>query len=360
MNTKCTRIIPAALAALLCLAAAPAAGELLFGTFDARDSLHIEPDASADAQAMLDDLAWQAEPFQVLCQADEGHGDESGPDALVTFPSPYPSGDAVNDRVVMEWYAARDKQGRPLDTSAMLVLHILDGRMYVARLIARTFAFSGTHAFVLHLPHYGRRRGPDFREREAPFLARVRQGVVDARRARDAIAALPHVRSERIGIQGTSLGGFVTSITAAIDAAFDPVFITLGGADIHGMLLHGRRDSEKVRRHLEEAGYVGEKLRALAWAVEPSRLAHRLNPQCTWLYSAKDDQVVPAANARTLATAAGLAPAHHVWLSGDHYTCAIHLPRVTAHMARVIREQNKRHTRVVPSVVPAPPGRDDP
>ena len=341
MQTNHARTIPALLLALACVSAAPVTTGGLFGTFDARDSLHIEPDPSEDAQALLDELAWPADAFQVVCRANKSRGNDRLADALVTFPSPRPNGDEVNDRVVMEWYAARDKHGRPVKAPAMVVLHILDGRMHVARLIARTFAFSGTHAFVLHLPHYGRRRAPDFRDADAHFLVRVQQGVADARRAHDAVAALPYVNGDRIGIQGTSLGGFVTATTAAIDAAFDPVFITLAGADIHGMLLHGQRDSKTVRRHLEQAGYVGEKLRRLAWRVEPSRLAHRLDPASTWLFSAEDDQVVPAANARALAAAAALEPDHHVWFSGNHYTCAIHLPRMTAHMARVIREKSR-------------------
>ena len=360
MSRRHKRIVSVVLLAVLCVAASPPARQGLFGEFAARDSLHIKPDASADAQAMLDDLAWPAGPFQVLCQEIEGGGDDRFADALVTFPSPRPSGDEVNDRVVMEWYAARDKQGQPVDASAMLVLHILDGRMRVARLIARTFAFSGTHAFVLHLPHYGRRRGPEFNDQKVPLLVRLRQGVADARRARDAIAALPHVRGDSIGIQGTSLGSFVTSMSAALDDAFDPVFITLGGADIHGMLLHGQRDSAKVREHLERSGYVGAKLRDLAWRVEPSRLAHRLNPECTWLYSAKDDQVVPAANARALADAARLTPEHHLWLSGNHYTCAIHLPWLTAHMTRIIRAKNKRDARALPGASSPRAGLDNP
>jgi len=312
------------------------AEESLYGTFDARDTLQIESDSSKDAQEMLDELAWKVEKFKVVCRAEEGQAD-----ALVTFPSPWPSGDEVNDRVAMEWYMARDEQGRPVDASAMLVLHILDGRMYVARLIARTFAFSGTHAFVMHLPHYGQRRSPEFRGETVQILERVRQGVADARRARDAIAALPRVRPDRIGIEGTSLGGFVTSVTAAIDDAFDPVLIVLAGADVHGMLLHGHKDTANVRRRLAEVGYDGPKLKELAWRVEPARLAHRLNPDNTWLFSAEEDQVVPAVNARALADAAGLAKSHHVWLSGNHYTCAVHLPRVTAQMARIIRESSK-------------------
>lgn len=336
MKIFCRRLSVVSLLIVCCVAAAPSSDAKLFGSFDAVDSLKVEPDASPDAQSMLDELSWEAEPFKVKSEPYDSRGNRTVADALLTFASPKPDGDKVNDQVVMEWFVARDRQGEPIEAPAMLVLHILDGRMRVARLIARTFAFSGTHAFVLHLPHYGRRRAPDYHDEDAPFLVRIHQGVSDARRARDAIAALPYVNKDRIGIQGTSLGAFVTAMSASMDRAFDPVFITLGGADIYGMLVHGKRDTEKIRQRLEQQGYGGDVLKQMAWRVEPSRIAHRLDPQRTWLYSAEDDQVVPAANARVLAKTASLDAEHHIWLTGNHYTCAIHLPWITAHMTRMI------------------------
>jgi len=317
---------------ILLLIAAPAFGQWR-GTYVANDTLAIAPGDTADQQAMLDELAWTPQSFEVRCESGDGRYD-----ALVTFPSPHPSGNATNDRVVMEWYAALGDDGKPIDSPGMIVLHILDGRMNVARLIARTFSFNGIHAFVMHQAYYGQRRPADYDDSVEHALSRLRQSSTDARRARDAAAALPHVIDDRIGIQGTSLGGFVTSIAASIDGGFDSVFIVLGGADIHDMLLNAKRDSESVRRKLEATGYTGEKLRELAWSVEPARLARRLNPQRTWLFSATDDRVVPAANARVLATAAGLDEHHHQWFAGDHYTAAVYLPDLCAQMVRIIHD----------------------
>jgi dienelactone hydrolase len=301
------------------------------GTYTANDTLSIAPGQSADEQAMLDELAWTPRAFEVRCEPGDGRFD-----AMVTFPSPHPSGNATNDRVVMEWYAALGDDGKPIDAPGMIVLHILDGRMAVARLIARTFSFNGIHAFVMHQAYYGQRRPEGYEEPADQILSRLRQSATDARRARDAAAVLPHVVRDRIGIQGTSLGGFVTSIAASIDGGFDPVFIVLGGADIHGMLLNAKRDSASVRRELEAAGYTGDKLRDLAWAAEPSRLAHRLDPRRTWLFSATDDRVVPAANARVLAAAANLDEQHHQWFTADHYTAAVYLPDLCTRMVRII------------------------
>ncbi len=305
---------------------------VLFGTFKANDSFQVQMNLSAESQEMLSNITWLPRSFEVVSVEDD-----RAAEALVTFDSPRPSGNPINDRVVMEWYAARNHEGKIIEAPAMLVLHILDGKMRVARLIARSFSFQGIHAFVMHLPYYGLRRSGKQGKDPENVLNRIQQGISDARRGRDAIASLPYVQHGSIGIQGTSLGSFVTSVAAGMDRAFDPVFMILGGADIHGILRSAMGEAQDIREALEKNGYTNEKIKRLAWKIEPSRLAHRLNPNRTWLFSAKDDQVVPAANARVLAKAAHLTPAHHIWLSGNHYTCAIHLPRLITQMVQIIK-----------------------
>lgn len=301
-------------------------------TFVVRDTLAQWKDPSADAQAMLEDLRYKPESFDVRCAT------EPGPwDALIRFPSPAPQGNPINDTVVMEWHAARDSQKQPIDGPAVLVLHALDGNMGLPRVIAKSLASAGIHGFVIHLPCYGQRRPPGFRDDGFTFLHRAKQAVGDTRRARDVIAALPHIQKDRIGIQGSSMGSFITSVAAAIDGSFQPVFMMLSGGDLYDMFQRGQRESAAVRAALESAGYKGAKLKALAWQVEPLRLAHRLPSQTTWLYSAADDQVVPAHNANALARAAKLPQGHHVWIAGDHVTCAVNLPWVIQEMIRRIK-----------------------
>ena len=109
-----------------------------------------------------------------------------------------------------------------------------------------------------------------------------------------AIAALPGVDAGHIAIQGTSLGGFVTTLTAALDDGFDQVFIALAGADLYSMVMKGGQDSARIRRNLRSAGYDDQSVKTLLWAIDPIRVAHRLQPERTWLYTAMFDQVVPA------------------------------------------------------------------
>ena len=84
------------------------AGELpVTQTFQARDTLAVAEDPVADAAACLRGLVWQPASFPVTCRTEPG----AAYDFLVQFPTPISSGDAVNDRVSLEWYAPRDELG---------------------------------------------------------------------------------------------------------------------------------------------------------------------------------------------------------------------------------------------------------
>jgi dienelactone hydrolase len=303
-------------------------------TYPARDSVAVPQDSQPDSQSLLDSLAWKAGEFEVTCQPQES----SLTPALVRFPSAVPSGNAINDLVALEWFAACDADGRVIRAPAIIVVHESGARMTVGRLFARSLRAYGIHAFLLHLPYYGERRAPGVRPDAVDFMLTVRQAVSDVRRARDAVAALPKVEPRRIGLQGTSLGGFVSTFAAGLDGGFAATFIMLAGGDLEDILSHGDQDTAKIRAELTKAGYTGEKLKRLVWQVEPTRLAHRLDAHRTWLYSAEEDRVVPIKNALALAQAASLAEDHHVRMPGDHYSAIIHFPTILKHVTDRLRE----------------------
>lgn len=208
--------------------------------------------------------------------------------------------------------------------------------MTVGRLFARGLRLQGLHAFLLHLPYYGERRTGDKRPRDANVVTGMRQAIADVRRARDAVAALPMIDTSHIGLQGTSLGGFVSATSACLDHGYDSVFLMLAGGDLYNLIENGEKDAAKVRETLAEAGLSGEKLRLLAWTIEPTRVAHRLDPQRTWLYSASHDTVVPPKNAIALAKAAHLDKQHHIPMLANHYSGIVYLPTVLADIHKQI------------------------
>lgn len=297
-------------------------------TFRAADTLAVGDEPRDDARQCLDGLRWEPRPFDVAVEAAVvGQGD-----LRVRFPSPC-DGVECNRDVWMEWYRARDAAGDVTAGPACVVVHESGSNMVVGRLVARGLSAYGIHAFLVQLPFYGARRPPGGRPGGEVVLPAVRQAVADVRRARDAVAVLPLVDAARIGLQGTSLGGFITATVAGLDRAYDKVFIMLAGGDLAGVLENGKRDAEKVRRKLAEAGLGDAEVRASLHAIEPTRLAHRYRAERTWIYSAKHDDVVPPAHSKLLAEAAGLPADHHLEMEANHYTGIVYLPMVLARIA---------------------------
>ncbi|MEZ5941504.1 MAG: hypothetical protein R3C18_08945 [Planctomycetaceae bacterium] len=299
--------------------------------YDSTDTLNPGEDSNPDAQNCLDGLCWEPEEFKVeVTTAEQGRGD-----FLVRFPSPRPTGNDVNDLVALEWYAVFDEAGNPVRGPAVIVVHESGSGMTVGRLFAQGFRQRGIHAFMLQLPNYGLRRIARHVD-AANMLPALKQGIADTRRARDAVRVLPAVDSDKIALQGTSLGGFVASTSGAIDAGFQPVFLTLSGGDIYSVIKQGKKDAAKVRERLEAAGVDDGQLREMTQAIEPNRVAHRLRAETTFIYSGLYDEVVPLANAESLASKIGLAADHHTKLPSNHYTGVVFMPVILDHMATQI------------------------
>lgn len=291
------------------------AGPDIFRAYRAKDTLAVHQDPSAEAREALARLAWDPVEFEVECERSE----RAGCDAVVRFHSPVETGNPTNDRVVLQWYAARDEQGQLVSAPAMVVVHESGSEMPVGRLFARGIQAGKIHAFLIHLPHYGLRRSAE-KPRGPELIPLLRQAVADVRRARDAVDALPMIDRTNIGVQGTSLGGFVTATAASLDGCFTTTFIVEAGADLYRIVAEGKREAAEVRQKLKEAGLSEDDIKEYLDVIEPKRLAHRLKSDSTWLISARQDQVVPFTSAVALAQAARLPEDHHIVVNADHYT----------------------------------------
>lgn len=316
------------------------AAELPIGrSFTAKDSLDVGQEANADTRECLNALAWKPAVFQVNCVAPAGNWPC---DALIRFPSPIVTGDKFLDRVGMEWHAARDENGKILTAPAVVVVHESGSRMTAGRIFAKGLRQKGLHTFMIHMPHYGTRRDRSKRPDGKTIVTAIQQAVTDVRRARDAVAVLPHVDESHIALQGTSLGGFVSATAAGLDRGFHSVFIMLAGGQLYEVVKNGQRDAAKFRQAFERAGITDEQLRRLTNYIEPTRLAHRYDARTTWLYSGKYDTVVPPKHTAALAKAAGLEKSHHVEMAANHYSGIIFIPFVLKHIADNIREVHDR------------------
>ena len=335
-------LFPAIAAAELATPAALQVG----AEFPASDSLDCGVDSSVDAQECLAALAWTPSDFSVrLAAAEPGCGEW-----LVRFPSARPIGNEINDLTAMEWFAARDAAGAICHARAVVVVHESGRRMTVGRIVARGLSGLGVHAFLLQLPGYGVRRDESLSDIERG-LNSMQQAIADVRRARDAVAALPLVDDSIVGVQGTSLGGFVTATVAGLDNGYDRVFILLAGGDLQEVVLRGAKDAAKIRAKLAAADVTDEQIKELARQVEPLRLAHRISPSSTWLYSGKFDDVVPPRCSLALAAAAKLPAGHHIEMAADHYSGMIYLPSLLKQMAAQMTQPLEKK---VPTKEPLP------
>jgi dienelactone hydrolase len=291
--------------------------------FVATDTLNCGNESNDDAKQCIEGLCWTPTSFNVDLQPSQpGCGD-----FLVRFPSARPVGNARNDLVALEWFAARDADNNICPARAMVVVHESASRMTIGRIIARGISGQGLHAFLIHLPTYGERRDPEFAKTKRA-LTSLPQAIADVRRARDAVAALPMIDHSRIGVQGTSLGGFVTATVAGLDHGYDRAFIMLAGGNLQDVILNGARDAIKVHAKLTAAGLSDDEIKEVTRQIEPLRVACRIRPEEAWLYSGKFDTVVPPRDSLALATAAHLSKSHHVEFPADHYSGIVYLPQV--------------------------------
>jgi hypothetical protein len=306
---------------------------LLEKSFSAADSLDVGEELSDDSRECLEGLIWPTGKFEVTFQP---AASERG-DLLVRFPSPVISGDVTNDLVSMEWYVVRDEAGKPVEAPAVVVIHESGRSMPVGRLFANGLRQRGLHTFLVHLPHYGNRSADGSRPDASNLITLIRQAIADVRRARDAVAVLPWIDTKHIALQGTSLGGFVAATIAGLDDGYDSIHVMLAGGDIYNLIQKGQRDTAKVREKLAEVGLTDEKLQRLTKTIEPVRLAHRVDPRRTWLYSGDFDTVVPIENALAWAEAAGLNQKHHIRVPANHYSGIVFLPMMKDHIVEQTR-----------------------
>ena len=310
----------------------------------ATDSLTALEDESTDAVKCVEGLLW--EPTSFVATFEQSDRPDRG-DILVRFPSPIATGDERNDQVAMEWYIARDDISRPRQARAVVIVHESGSQMTVGRLFARSLRMQGLHTFLVHLPHYGERRTGKKRPKHVNMIRILQQSIADVRRARDVVAALPFVDPSHIALQGTSLGGFVSATAGSLDDGFDSVFLVLAGGNLFELIQNGKKDAAKVRQELADAGLKGQQLKDAIDRIEPMRVAHRLAPTRTWLFSGTLDTVVPIENAIALANAIPLAPSHHIQMLANHYTGIIYLPMVLGEIQQQVTTLGPR--RLAPS-----------
>lgn len=295
-------------------------------------SFQIDAGSSDEVARTLKGLQWNSKTFEVTAF-------KEGKQDFLRFPSPLKTGNDQNDQVILEWYRASPNSGASnagldgnVKVPAILLVHESGRKMPVGRMIARGFGVHGLHAFMIHLPHYGKRLDENNKKVDAALA--LKQSVMDVRRALDAIAAIPEVDPNRISLQGTSLGGFVAATAAGIDDKPYKVFMLLARGDLASVMSNGQKDAQKFKRKLLEAGLTEKQVLDALDAVEPLHMAHRISKEKAWLYAGRYDDVVPLKNSELLAQAIGLSESHFIRMDANHYSGILLLPTILEDMSK--------------------------
>lgn len=253
----------------------------------------------------------------------------------ISFPSAFKSSVEQNNTVYCEYFRAKGDQKR----ASVILLDILEGSLTVSRLIAHSLASSGIDGCIMTLPHYGPRRMPDdslieFMQDPNAFIASVQQAVVDVMRTARWIESQPQVDGNRIGLCGTSLGGFIAALSGGVDGGFNKIALVLAGGDMSTVLTTQSREVKEIKQHITSLNLTDEKISALFEPIEPLTFADRLKSSKVLMINGSLDTIVPPVCAQKLADATG---AEIYWFNTDHYGMSKYLlaalGKVNAHFS---------------------------
>ena len=240
----------------------------------------------------------------------------------LTFPSSVKSPFPENNTVYAEYYRPTGKGPFP----AVIVLDILGGDQKLSRGIARQFAQNGIAGLFVQMAYYGPRRSPNGPRLLTPnieqTMAAIRQTVLDNRCAVAWLESRPEIDPKGIGILGTSLGSFISALTAAMEPRLNRVVLLLGG----GGLVDAYYEHPKAKpfiRFNDAIGLTKEKLKAMIAPADPITYADLLKEHSLLMIAASRDDVVPPQAAKQLWEATGKPKI--IWLDATHVGAALYV-----------------------------------
>jgi dienelactone hydrolase len=257
------------------------------------------------------------------------------------FPSPFRSVDpARNDVVKARLFRTKE----PLPAAVVF----LGGwrRDPLTPTLAARFAETGVQALLLELPFQGERTpegrttgeltfSADLDQDEATFV----QASQDAARAVDWLVRERKVDRARVGLLGTSLGGYVAACLYGMDDRYDCAAIQLAGGDVASVIFADTNFlTRRIRESLLAKGLDEKAVRERMHALDPASWARPARKDGLILLAAEDDPVVPIATVRRLAEAYGGAKLVSI-PEADHFSgneIAAEFPKVRDHLLRCL------------------------
>ncbi|MCX7826852.1 MAG: dienelactone hydrolase family protein [Verrucomicrobiae bacterium] len=244
----------------------------------------------------------------------------------VSFPSPVKSPHAENNTVWCRYFAATTTGKHP----AVVMLHHAEGATHLEDFIARKFAGDGLPTLLVQFPYYGKRKPKDKSNAELlekadmdTLLTILRQGLLDAHRAKDWLRSRSEVDPKRVSILGISLGALAAATIAGVDPDFHRTVLLLGGGDIAAILSSDLPGLQRTRRQYLALAPTVDELRQKLRSVEPLTFAYRVPRGSVLMVNARLDDHIPVACTEKLWKALGEPTI--LWHDTTHVGMVIHL-----------------------------------
>ena len=247
----------------------------------------------------------------------------------VTLTSELPTGDAAEDAIVIEYYAAATTTPSP----AMVVLPPIGGKENdpTLRRLAEKAARQGLSTAIVTLPYHGKRWPKGETGQGDPalhFLSgdAVRSEQAFAQSASDVmtvigwLASRPNTDPHRIGIVGISLGAIIAHLVMGRDDRISAGVAFLGGGDLADISQHSSAPFLLRLFHPAQrsgGGLTLEESKRILSRVDPITFASGNRPRKVLMIEAARDFVVPPRDATALWEALGRPPIR--WIDSNHF-----------------------------------------
>ena len=282
----------------------------------------------------------------------------------LTFPSPYKS-------------VAPD----PNDTVRGKLLHLAEPEKAAVIVIggwrrdpltprlAMLLAETGVQVVYLQIPFQERRTPKGQWPGALTFSADLKQNIatfeqisLDIGRAREWLIRVRKIDPKRVGIMGTSLGGFAAATLYGMSDDFHCAGIMLAGANVADVVFNGNRLTQRIRAELLKQGLDKETVSKRLALLEPITWADKKRKDGLFLLAAENDTVVPLASVNALAKAYGGATVSVIPDVAHIAPQAVqeHFPKVAAHFAKILAPDRKKTATPGSKPKQDPPKKTDP
>lgn len=259
------------------------------------------------ATALAEQCRYVPAPFEMKVSAPAPFGARLVVEKL-EFPSPVASAHPQENDTV------RAKLFRTEKPEPVLVV-ALGGWRYdpvTPALGARLAEETGIQVLVMDLPFQGERTpkgkatgqvtfSADLAQNHATFV----QSSQDVARAVDWFVSERKVDPKRVGVLGTSLGGYVASDLYGMSDRFSAAVVQISGGDIATVIFNGNFLTKRIRDELTAGGVTEEQVREDMRALDPTTWARKERKDGILLIAAENDDVIPLPTVKALSEAYG-------------------------------------------------------